>query len=321
MLPSRIPDFLFRQVREAEERADRVYEVVIGIVTDNHDPLKLGRIKVKFPTLPGSDQDTSWWAPMAAFGGGKDRGWWFLPELEDEVLVVFECGDIRKPVILGALWNGVDKPPETNAGSNPRRLIVSRDKSKIIFDDDEGTITLEDGEGIGKIVISKENKISIEAMQGDVCVQAPQGKITIVANEIDIAGQEEVKLTPGSDAKLGTDAGGTLKGGTMVQAQSSKVEVNPGGVQAPQAATLTAEEVQDPLTERIAQVEPGAPAEPEEQAGGGGAGAGGGGAGGGNGAGGGGAGGAGDGAGGAAGADADGGGDPDAVPAESVVPK
>jgi phage baseplate assembly protein gpV len=277
MLPLSIPDFIFRQVREAEERADRVYEAIIGIVTDNKDPNKLGRVKVRFPTMPNNDQDTSWWAPISSLGAGKDRGWWFLHEVDDEVLVLFECGDIRRPVVVGALWNGVDKPPESNSGSNPKRLIVSREGSKITFDDDEGTITLEDGAGNGKITISKDNKITIEALQGDLCIYSPKDDTVIVANEISMEGQQNATIAAGGDVKLGTDGSGTLKGGTMVQAQGSKIQLNPGGVQAPDAASLEAAEVQDPLTERISQEQPGDSTAADSQGDGGGGGGGGGG--------------------------------------------
>src|SRR5690606_21916386 len=63
-----LPQLLGRRVVEAQDRADRIYEPVIGLVVDNKDPDKLGRVKVRFPTLPG--QDSSWWAPIAALGAG-----------------------------------------------------------------------------------------------------------------------------------------------------------------------------------------------------------------------------------------------------------
>src|SRR5687768_7153196 len=94
---------------ETKERGDRrMYGVVIGIITNNKDPDKLGRVKVKFPWL--SDTDESFWARTATPMAGNQRGMYFLPEVDDEVLVAFEHGDLRFPYIIGALWNGKDKP-------------------------------------------------------------------------------------------------------------------------------------------------------------------------------------------------------------------
>jgi uncharacterized protein involved in type VI secretion and phage assembly len=82
---------------------------LVGIVTDNKDPKKLGRVKVKLPTL--TEEHTSYWARVVASGAGNGRGFDCLPEINDEVLVAFEHGDIHRPYILGGLWNGKDKPP------------------------------------------------------------------------------------------------------------------------------------------------------------------------------------------------------------------
>ena len=144
-----LASYLFAQIQAGEHERDRVYEPVIGLVTDNKDPDKLGRVQLKIPIL--SDRDTTWWAPIVMLGAGKNRGWFFIPEKDDEVLVLFEHGDINRPLIIGALWNGKDKPPDKNPGGNPRRMIKSRAGSTITFDDDGGKIVIEDGGGKGKL--------------------------------------------------------------------------------------------------------------------------------------------------------------------------
>ncbi|MBW4613762.1 MAG: VgrG-related protein [Desmonostoc vinosum HA7617-LM4] len=83
---------------------------LVGIVTNNKDPNKWGRVKVEFPTL--ADKDESYWARIVATGAGAKRGFDCLPEVGDEVLVGFEHGDIHRPYILGGVWNGKDAPPE-----------------------------------------------------------------------------------------------------------------------------------------------------------------------------------------------------------------
>ena len=76
---------------ERDDASSRVSGVVVGVVTNNQDPEGMGRVKVKFPWL--SDEDESNWARVAAPMAGKERGFYFLPEVEDEVLVAFEHGD------------------------------------------------------------------------------------------------------------------------------------------------------------------------------------------------------------------------------------
>ena len=136
------------QIQTAELESDKVFEPMIGIVTDNKDPQKLGRVKVKYPNL--SDKDTSWWAPIIMLGASKNRGWFFIPEIDDEVLCIFEQGELDRPLVVGALWNGKDKPPDKNPGGNPRRVIKSRQGSRIIFDDDKMQLIIEDGAGNGR---------------------------------------------------------------------------------------------------------------------------------------------------------------------------
>ncbi len=98
------------QILRAGDRLKPSQTMLVGIVTDNQDPQDLGRVRVKFPTL--TEQHASSWARVVGVGAGKNRGWYCLPEINDEVLVAFEHGDINRPYIIGNVWNGQDKPPE-----------------------------------------------------------------------------------------------------------------------------------------------------------------------------------------------------------------
>lgn len=115
--------------------------IVVAIVTDNLDPEGLGRVKLKYPWLTEDHQ--SHWARIVAPMAGGGRGFYFLPEIDDEVLVAFEHGDVNKPYVIGALWNGVDKPIETNgkavaSGKVNRRTIKTRIGHTILLDDTGG---------------------------------------------------------------------------------------------------------------------------------------------------------------------------------------
>ena len=83
--------------------------VVLGIVDDVDDPLGQGRVRVTFPFL-GSDAPSNW-APIAAPMAGKDRGFFMVPELGDEAVVLFERGDPSYPIIIGFTYNGQDSTP------------------------------------------------------------------------------------------------------------------------------------------------------------------------------------------------------------------
>lgn len=160
--------------------------VTVGIVTNNQDPENLGRVKVKYPWL--SEKEESHWARVLSPMAGKDRGIYFLPEVDDEVLLAFEQGDINFPYILGSLWNGKDKPPVNNKdGKNNQRLIKSRSGHQIVFDDTKGKeqIVIQDKTEKNKITIdSQDNKINID-VEGDFTITA-KGKIMLNSNDEDV---------------------------------------------------------------------------------------------------------------------------------------
>ena len=97
-------------------RSQDVAGVMIGIVTNIVHDSGDYRVKVRFPTLPngGADGEDSNWCRIVSYMAGKDRGMFWLPEVEDEVLVCFFNGDFNQGVVLGAFWNGQDKPIYSN---------------------------------------------------------------------------------------------------------------------------------------------------------------------------------------------------------------
>ena len=151
-------------------KGDSRHSVVVGIVTNNRDPDGLGRVKVRFPTLPGNEE--SHWARLVSLMAGAGRGFEFIPEVNDEVLVAFEHGDNHRPFILGALWNGKDKPPEgsdklvSSTGKVEKRIIRSRSGHTITFDDTDGggKVSIVDKTGKNFIDIdSQKNTLTIKA--------------------------------------------------------------------------------------------------------------------------------------------------------------
>jgi uncharacterized protein involved in type VI secretion and phage assembly len=145
--------------------------VVPGIVKSLDDPAGLGRIELTFPKT--SDSVRSSWARVAAALAGKDRGAFFMPEIDDEVLVAFEDGDFDHPYIVGFLWNGVDTTPET---THKNRVIKTPGGHQLRFEDTDGA----------KKVILKSNgghQIEIDDTAETITIQTQSGNQSIVLSD------------------------------------------------------------------------------------------------------------------------------------------
>jgi uncharacterized protein involved in type VI secretion and phage assembly len=194
------------------EQPGKVYGVVMGIVTDNKDPDKMHRVKVKFPWL--SDQDESWWARIGTPMSGGGRGMYFLPEVDDEVLVAFEHGDMRFPYVVGSLWNGKDSPPANNSdGKNNIRLIHSRSGHLIRLDDTDGDEKVEviDKTGGNSITIkSSDNSMTL------VCT----GRMKLQANGIDITSESDINIQANTTLNMTSQAPMSIEGSSTVSIQA-----------------------------------------------------------------------------------------------------
>ncbi len=197
----------------------RFYGVTIGIVTNNQDPKGQGRVRVQLPWLAANAE--TFWARVVTPMAGKDRGLYFLPEVNDEVLVAFEHGRLEFPYILGALWNGEDTPPATNNdGKNSMRLIKSRTGHTIQLDDSEedAKIAIQDSSGKNRIVLStQDNTLSITT-DGDITIQSSNGKLTLQGKGIELRSDAEVKI----EAHQNID----LKAGSQLNINGQMVNIN-----------------------------------------------------------------------------------------------
>jgi uncharacterized protein involved in type VI secretion and phage assembly len=206
----------FAQLFAPADEDGRFYGLAVGIVTNNRDPEGLGRVKVRFPWL--SDQDESYWARIATPMAGKNRGLYFLPEVDDEVLVGFERGAMEFPFVLGALWNGRDTPPENNSdGKNNRRIITSRAGHTIRLDDSAGAEKIEivDRSGKNSIVLdSAQNMLTISA-DADIVITSANGRLTLSGKGVEIASEMEVTIQAKTTMDLQARASMKIKGATV----------------------------------------------------------------------------------------------------------
>ena len=224
----------------------RVYGVAAGIVTNNKDPDGLFRVKIKFPWL--SDSNETDWVRIATLMAGGQRGSFFLPEVGDEVLVAFEHGDINSPYVIGSLWNGKDKAPETNSdGKNNIRKFKSRSGHENIFDDNAEqkkekveiktnaghTILLDDASGKEKVNIKTKagHNLTLDDAAGkekiEIIDKSGSNKIVIdaVKNSINIESGMQLKIKSGI-VEIEGSSSLTIKSGGIVTIQGSMVKIN-----------------------------------------------------------------------------------------------
>jgi len=184
--------------------------VVIGVVTDNDDPDKLARVKVKYPWL--GDEAESYWARLAATGAGKDYGLIWVPQVGDEVVVAFEQGDLAYPVVVGSLWNGKDKPPSNvmdglfDDGKVKRVALVSRNGHGLVCHDtdDESGVILTTKEGRVRIVLDHKSKELSLICEGDVLISAK--------GDLQLKADGAIKIEAGKTLDLKANQNATLKG-------------------------------------------------------------------------------------------------------------
>jgi uncharacterized protein involved in type VI secretion and phage assembly len=148
--------------------------VLVGLVKNIDDPAGEGRMQLTFPSLGGV---TSAWARLATMQTGKDHGTWFRPEIDDEALVAFDRGDFQHPFVVGFLWNGRDKPPETEPKN---RIIKTPGGHQLRFEDADGAkkVILETAGGLAITLDDTQQSIEIKGGGRAVTLQGGQLKIT-----------------------------------------------------------------------------------------------------------------------------------------------
>jgi phage protein D/phage baseplate assembly protein gpV len=214
--------------------------LVIGVVTNLKDDENLGRVKVKFPTLGGTTESN--WARLVSVGAGNQYGFDVMPEIGDEVVVGFEGGDTRFPFVLGGLWSGKNKHPDTTARDNgkvKKRLWQSVAGHKIVFGEDSGTaatfgITMQTKSGKAKLDLTDE-KITLEADGGNEMVLkaggseitfGKNGALAIKCSSLKIDAQQAIDVkTSGGDVSLkGVNVKGEGTAGFEMKGALGKVE-------------------------------------------------------------------------------------------------
>lgn len=198
------------------------------------DPARLARVQVRVLNCDGVDgHDGPVWARVASAFAGKNRGAFLLPDVGDEVLVVFMNGDSRHPIVVGGLWNGTDTAPETlSGGRNVRKVIRSKNGVKLTLEDRDGRerftvetpgkqkITLRDGPGRITIEDRHGNRVRLE--EAGITVHAAAAQVTVRATAVAVsAGSVQV------DANTSTFSG-IVQCNTLLATTVSAATYTPG---------------------------------------------------------------------------------------------
>lgn len=220
--------------------------LVIGVVTQNEvkTPGKVlgrpGDVKVKYVAADATVE--SHWARVATIGGGKSRGITFMPEIDDEVIIGFEGGDTRRPIVLGGVYNGKDRATEygvKNGKVNSRRIMSRKGTFVELVDGDSAdkdtillslngaahTITLDGTKFEAKIPANKEFSI----VAGDKGItMGTDGTLTLTAQKIVLKATTDVEIS-GVNVKAKATAAFEAGGATTAVKASGMGEVSAGG--------------------------------------------------------------------------------------------
>ncbi len=256
--------------RLAQEMRSKRYGKYRGFVVDNADPEKRARLRLRVPSVLG-DAETGWALPCLPFGGAAAQGLFLVPEVDAQVWVEFEEGDISHPVWTGTFWQADGDPPEEAARDEPTtRLLQTPSGHRLQFDDESGeerfllhhptdaeieidsngTIALTDAGGAKVTLDAEAGELTIEDANGNVISMTASGttvedangnKIEMAASGVTVKGTQIV--LDGTQVMLGGAGGEPIIKGqsflTLFMTHVHPTGVGPSGPPIPQGEMTT----------------------------------------------------------------------------------
>jgi uncharacterized protein involved in type VI secretion and phage assembly len=207
-----------------DDGADWASALVIGTVSNNHDPQNLGRVRIKFPQL--GDTIESGWARVLTPNAGKDgRGMFYMPQIDDEVVVAFEHGDTRRPLVLGSLYNGRDKvPPELLDPSDDRKALFGVQTPHEALVDSKQKMTLRSHETL-VVEVAKDG----QGGTGDLKIDA-QGNVNgHAALEIKLNADRSITIDAKQEVTVKGSGGVTIQSEGPLRLKGSLIDINATG--------------------------------------------------------------------------------------------
>lgn len=202
----------------------------VGIVSQlEEDPDGEDRILVRIPIINNEEQGI--WCRVASLDAGDNRGAFFRPEIQDEVIIGFINQDPNDAIVLGMLHSSAKPAPITASNDNHEKGFVTRSEMKVLFDDDKKSITISTPAGksialdedAGTIVVEDDNSNVITIDSNGIKMESPgnielkaSGDVTIEGTNVNIAASASFKADGSAGAEVTTSAVAVLKG-SLVQ--------------------------------------------------------------------------------------------------------
>ncbi len=225
-------------------------QLVVGIVTNVVDPDGAGRVKVKYGGRAGNVE--SGWARVLSMSAGKNYGMVFLPEVNDEVLVGFEQGDTRRPIVLGGLFSKKNELPGASAVDSQKvvtRRITSRAGHLVEFGENtsEQYLLLQLGDQKHTIRLDKDKGCTVEVPEGEpITVKSgraqlsitAQGDVVIEGNNVTIKAQAQLQMSANGPSSLKAQGPLDLEGATVAVKGQGTASVEASGPLSLRGATV-----------------------------------------------------------------------------------
>ena len=215
-------------------------EEQFAVVTDNNDPKGMGRVRVGFP-WQAKNGGKSPWIRLATSHAGAGKGFYFIPEIGEEVLVGFEGGNAENPYVIGTRYNSKQKTPVNDPA---QKIIQTRSGNKIVLNDADGSVFISDNgkasikmDGAGNIEVNAEKmiKFSVCGKKGAYGIVDENGDISFNAenrislgvngNGVQIDSEGNVIVT-GDNVQIHGKKTTTVHGKTTVDVTGDKVKIN-----------------------------------------------------------------------------------------------
>ena len=210
------------EARISEQQQHRYYGKYRGFVVDNEDPEQKGRLRLRVPSV-FAGETTAWALPCLPFGGTTDQGFFMIPEVDAQVWVEFEEGNLHQPIWTGVFWQGGGDIPTEAAKTPPTtRVIKTPSGHTLQFDDEDGSEQFRLAHPAGSAITIDEN--------GTIDLVNPSGEHLI----LDASGSEVI-LECSNGNKLSMNSRGT----TVEDPNGNSIELSAGGITISASASIT----------------------------------------------------------------------------------